>query len=116
MKRLTGRPPLGRAKRTKSVKVNFNDEEFDMVDIKSSRAGISRSEYVRQGALNAVVQGALSDEDRLLIYELKKLGANLNQIAHTGNAEGLFKVAIKAENLLDQMSYFILKLNKKLER
>ena len=68
--------------------VRFSDAQFDIIDIKSSRAGMSRSEYVREGALNATVVGVLSDEEKMLLHELKKLGPNLNQIAHHANAEG----------------------------
>lgn len=116
MKRFTGRPPLGRAKRTKSVKVNFTEEEFDVIDIKSSRAGMTRSEYVRQGALCSTVQGVLNEEEKSFIHELKKLGSNLNQIAHKANAEGFLKVARAAEMLLDYLSNFILKISKRIEK
>ena len=46
MKKSTGRPPLGQAKKSNAVTVRFSDAQFDIIDIKSSRAGMSRSEYV----------------------------------------------------------------------
>lgn len=111
----TGRPPLGAAKRDRQIKVSFNDTEFDIIDIKASRAGLSRSEYVRAGALNAEVNGVLSDEERMLLYELKKLGPNLNQIAHHANAEGYLSVAAKAEDIVDCIAGFILKLKNRIK-
>ena len=111
----TGRPPLGAAKRDRQVKVSFNDTEFDIIDIKASRAGLSRSEYVRAGALSSVVAGVLSDEERMLLYELKKLGPNLNQIAHHANAGGYLSVAAKAENIVDCIAGFILKLKNRIK-
>lgn len=78
-------------------------------------AGLSRSEYVRAGALNAEVSGVLSDEERMLLYELKKLGPNLNQIAHHANAGGYLSVAAKAEIIVDCIAGFILKLKNRIK-
>ena len=95
--------------------VRFSDAQFDIIDIKSSRAGMSRSEYVREGALNATVVGVLSDEEKMLLHELKKLGPNLNQIAHQANAEGYLSVADKAENIVDDIAKYILKLKPRIK-
>lgn len=115
MKKSTGRPPLGQAKKSNAVMVRFSDAQFDIIDIKSSRAGMSRSEYVREGALNATVAGVLSDEEKMLLYELKKLGPNLNQIAHHANSEGYRSVAYKAENIVDCIAGFVLKLKNRMK-
>ncbi len=115
MKKSTGRPPLGQAKKSNTVTVRFSDSQFDIIDIKASRAGLSRAEYVREGALNAEVTGVLSDEEKMLLHELKKLGPNLNQIAHHANAEGYRSVADKAEYLLDCIAKFILKLKNRMK-
>ena len=115
MKKSTGRPPLGQAKKSNAVMVRFSDAQFDIIDIKSARAGMSRSEYVREGALNATVVGVLSDEEKMLLHELKKLGPNLNQIAHQANAEGYLSVADKAENIVDDIAKYILKLKTRIK-
>ncbi len=115
MKKSTGRPPLGQAKKSNAVMVRFSDAQFDIIDIKSSHAGMSRSEYVREGALNATVVGVISDEEKMLLYELKKLGPNLNQIAHQANAEGFLSVADKAENIVDSIAKYILKLKTRIK-
>lgn len=115
MKKSTGRPPLGQAKKSNAVMVRFSDAQFDIIDIKSSRAGMSRSEYVREGALNATVVGVLSGEEKMLLHELKKLGPNLNQIAHQANAEGYRSVAGKAENIVDCIAGFVLKLKNRMK-
>lgn len=115
MKKSTGRPPLGQAKKGNAVMVRFNNAQFDIIDIKSSRAGMSRSEYVREGALNATVVGVLSDEEKMLLHELKKIGPNLNQLAHHANAEGYRCVADKAENIVDRIAGFVLKLKNRMK-
>ena len=115
MKKSTGRPPLGQVKKSNAVMVRFSNPQFDIIDVKASRAGMSRSEFVREGALNAEVIGVLSDEEKSLLHELKKLGSNLNQIAHHANAEGYLSVADKAEFILDCIAKFILKLKNRMK-
>ena len=93
MSRPTGRPSLGRKKRVHTLKLSFNDDEFDVIDIKASRAGMCKTVYGREAALNAEITGVLTDEEKMLLHELKKLGPNLNQVAHHANAEGFLSDA-----------------------
>lgn len=51
----------------------------------------------------------------MLLHELKKLGPNLNQIAHQANAEGYRSVAGKAENIVDGIAGFVLKLKNRMK-
>ena len=73
MKKSTGRPPLGQAKKSNVVMVRFSNPQFDIIHVKASRAGMGRSEFVREGALNAEVIVVLSDEEKSLLHELKNL-------------------------------------------
>lgn len=115
MSRPTGRASLGRKKRVHTLKLSFNDDEFDVIDIKASRAGMCKTVYGREAALNAEVTGVLTDEEKMLLHELKKLGPNLNQIAHHANAEGFLSVADKAENIVDSIAKYILKLKTRIK-
>lgn len=65
--------------------------------------------------MNAEVTGVLSDEEKMLLHELKKLGPNLNQIAHQANAEGYHGAADKAENLVDRIAAYVLKLKNRMK-
>ena len=65
--------------------------------------------------MNAEVTGVLSDEEKMLLYELKKLGPNLNQIAHQANAEGYHGAADKAANLVDRIAAYVLKLKNRMK-
>lgn len=116
MERSNGRPRLGAAKREKFVKVSFNDTEHDIIDIKARRAGLSKAEYVRKGALKAEVASILSDEEKGLLHELRKLGSNLNQIAHHANAEGFPGVAVKSESVIDEITFLVLKLKNRVRK
>ena len=115
--RLTnGRPRLGTAKRDRYVKISFNDGEYDRVDILSAKAGMNKAEYVRIRALEDVIIAFLADEEKSLIHELKKLGPNLNQIAHTGNTEGLTAIENRANLCLDMVADILINLKKRTQR
>lgn len=116
MEKSNGRPRLGAAKREKFVKVSFNETEHDIIDIKARRAGLSKAEYVREGALKAEVASILSDEEKGLLHELRKLGSNLNQLAHHANAEGFPGVAVKSENVIDEITFLVLKLKNRVRK
>ena len=116
MEKSNGRPRLGTAKRDKSIRGNFNDWEYDRVDILSAKAGMSKSEYVRVRALEDVIIAFLTDEEKALIHELKKLGSNLNQIAHKANAEGFTGSEDKANFCLDAIAEILINLKKRTQR
>lgn len=116
MDKSNGRPRLGSAKRDRYVKISFNDGEYDRVDILSAKAGMNKAEYVRIRALEDVIIAFLTDEEKALIHELKKLGPNLNQIAHRGNTEGLTAIENKANFCLDTMADILINLKKRTQR
>ena len=72
--------------------------------------------FSRQWALEDVIIAFLSDEEKALIHELKKLGPNLNQIAHTGNTEGLTAIEDKANFCLDMVADILINLKKRTQR
>ena len=113
MKKSNGRPSLGAAKRERHIKSNFNDSEYDRVDILSAKAGMTKAEYVRVRALEDVIIAFLTDEEKELLHELKKLGPNLNQIAHEAHLAGMTAVEDKANFCLDMMADILLNLKKR---
>ena len=116
MDKSNGRPRLGTAKRDRYVKISFNDGEYDRIDILSAKAGMNKAEYVRIRALEDVIIAFLTDEEKAIIHELKKLGPNLNQIAHRGNTEGLTAIENKANFCLDTMADILINLKKRTQR
>ena len=116
MEKTNGRPPLGAAKREKYVKSSFNEGEYDRVDILSAKAGMSKAEYVRVRALEDVIVAFLTDEEKELLYELKKLGPNLNQIAYEAHLAGLTPIEDRANFCLDLMTDILLNLKKRTQR
>ena len=116
MEKTNGRPPLGAAKREKFVKSSFNEGEYDRVDILSAKAGMSKAEYVRVRALEDVIVAFLTDEEKELLYELKKLGPNLNQIAHEAHLAGLTPIEDRANFCLDLVADNLLNLKKRTQK
>lgn len=116
MKKSNGRPSLGTAKRERHIKSSFNDSEYDRVDILAAKAGMTKAEYVRVRALQDVIVAFLTDEEKELLHELKKLGSNLNQIAHEAHLAGMTAVENKANYNLDLMADILLNLKKRTQR
>ena len=113
MHKSNGRPRLGSAKRDNYVKAGFNNMEKDRIEILSAKAGINKAVYVRERALNDVIIAFLSEEEKQLLHELKKLRPNLNQIAHEANSEGLSGIEDKANFCLDAIADILINLKKK---
>lgn len=64
------------------------DEEFDILNMKASTAGMSKSQYLR----NMILYGAAhkrslltQEESEKVLYELNRIGNNINQIAWRAN-------------------------------
>ncbi len=113
MHKSNGRPRLGSAKRDNYVKVGFNNMEQDRIEILAAKAGMNKAVYLRERALNDVIIAFLSDEEKQLLHELKKLGPNLNQIAHEANSEGLSGIEDKANFCLDTIADILINLKKR---
>ena len=103
-------------KRKRYFKVHLLEEELALLDVKASEAGMSKSEFIR----NMIVYGAAHErtmfskkDTATLIYELNRIGNNINQIAWVANAnkvvdEGEFEgVKIALMELLSEYDKFV---------
>lgn len=82
--------------------------EKNSIQKKSSQVGLSLSDYMRQMALDGHIKVRKSKHDFELVYELKKLGVNINQQTKKLNATGILPIELKRvlpklEKLLDQL-------------
>lgn len=78
-------------KRNILVRTRLTEEEKNVFDKRVEQANLSQSEFIRQAILNSKIKAApvkkgvdLKVEGELL-YELSKIGTNLNQIARYYN-------------------------------
>lgn len=81
--------PINRV-RTKQINVYLFEEELQLLETKSKEAGVSKSEYIR----NVIIFGSSQrntnfseEEAEKLIYEVGKIGNNINQIARYVNMQ-----------------------------
>jgi len=75
--------------RTKIVSARLTQDTFDIISAHAERLGLTRAGYVEHLIENRPLKIVRSQMDELtvpLINELKRIGNNLNQIAHARNA------------------------------
>lgn len=80
----------------KQIKVYFSPDDYDIIKSKAAAENVSMAELIRREvgleienapAPKSTHREAAATADPALLYELKKIGNNLNQIAKKVNAE-----------------------------
>lgn len=69
-------------------KYYINEYDYEKLKKRLSMLGLSESEYIRGLIKGHVPKGKPSKELTDLIYELNKIGNNINQIARVSNTTG----------------------------
>lgn len=75
--------------RTQVVSARLTNETYELVTEHAERMGLTRAGYIEHIIENKplrIVRGAMDELSVPLINELKRIGNNLNQIAHARNA------------------------------
>lgn len=90
------------------IKFRCTKKDRETIINNAKSAGLSLSEFVRIMALSGSVIIKQSDADFETVYQLKKLGVNLNQHAKLINSTGnisseLRRTLAKIEALIDQL-------------
>jgi hypothetical protein len=78
-------------KRGRQINVYLNDEEFQTLEYKADLTGFSKSDYLRAAIFinNITVQDRHWKGDmQKLVYEMNRIGNNINQIALRCNERG----------------------------
>ncbi len=73
----------------KLVKFRLSEELYNTLLIKASSTNKTVSEYMRESILNTNIKYDNSDNILNLIFQLKQIGNNLNQISHNLNIANL---------------------------
>ena len=76
-------------KRKNLFTLRLFDEELAILDAKADEAGMNKSDFLRNMILFGAAheRTAFSKEDsKALIYELNRIGNNINQLAYLSNA------------------------------
>lgn len=98
-------------KRNIRKEIQFNEDEYSLIERKSTIAGISTAMFIRNSALQQEIKAALSQEELNMIRRCQQLNVglsnNLNQIAKHCNTYGflpLYDSIIKLIKSID--TYF----------
>ncbi len=88
--------------------VRCTEDEKKKITLRAQEAGLNLSQYIRSMALNGKITIKQSDADFDTIFQLKKIGVNLNQHAKLINSTGalssdLNRTLLKIEQLIDQL-------------
>jgi len=65
--------------RSKEIKIRLTEEEYEQLLQRKTKPRLA--EWIRETCLNQKPKKEVSTVDPLLLYELNKIGVNLNQIA-----------------------------------
>lgn len=72
--------------RTKKITFRLTAEEYESIKAKVNKAGISQQQFLLKTALEKEIISI--KEFQTLMFQLKKIGANINQIAKHSNQTG----------------------------
>lgn len=88
-------------KRTKEIKIRVTADEFDQLQQRKTKQRLA--EWLREVALEQQPKKKPKPVDPVLLYQLNKIGVNLNQIAKALNdyrfTPNLIKIAVSLENI-----------------
>lgn len=93
-------------------KYYLNEKEDKILKEKCKKLNITYSKFIRNLILGYVHDDSLTIEIHNLIYELNKIGNNINQIAYVANSKGII-VQYNLEEELRKINKLVDELNDK---
>ena len=88
-------------KRNHRIVFYLNDDEFEAFDSKVKQASVSRESFIRDAVKGATIRANPPVNLHKLIWEIRRVGVNLNEILAIANARGLLDVPQLPKALLD---------------
>ena len=80
------------ADRTRRCEIRFTESEYHNLMAKAEKAGISVSALIRKSVDDCEVKAAPPADLHKLIWEIRRVGNNIDQILMIANARGLLDV------------------------
>lgn len=80
------------AERIRRCEIRFTEGEYRSLVSKAEKAGISASAFIRKSVDGCEVKAAPPADLHKLIWEIRRVGSNIDQILAIANAKGLFDV------------------------
>lgn len=83
--------------RMRRIDIRVTPEEQARIDERAGKAGLSRSEFIRNAAMTDKVTVKQAKHPNFqLIHELNKIGVNLNQVVHAAHIRGKLPKSLPA--------------------
>lgn len=86
-------------KRTKTIKVRLTEEELNSLNEKVKLTGLSCENYIRALIEGHIIKALPPDTFHTVIFHLRHIGSNLNQIAKVANTTGEIDTQQYKENV-----------------
>jgi hypothetical protein len=86
-------------KRTKTIKVRLTEDELKSLNEKVKLTGLSRENYIRALIEGHDIKALPPDTFHSVIFHLRHIGSNLNQIARVANTTGEIDTQQYKENV-----------------
>lgn len=107
-----GGRPVKAVKRESGIRVRLSKTEYYVIEQKANKAGMKISEWFRQAAKRATVQGRFTAEDMKILRMLTGMANNLNQLTKIAHQQGLLVIQRKCRELLSMIDDTLKYLNK----
>lgn len=79
-------------KRIQEIKIRFSPDELAALNEQVKKAGISREQFCRNAIQGVVIRENPPADLHKLIWEIRRVGNNIDQILTIANARGLLDV------------------------
>ena len=79
-------------KRTHEIKIRFSPDELATLNEQVKKAGISREQFCRNAIQGVAIRENPPADLHKLIWEIRRVGNNIDQILTIANARGLLDV------------------------
>ena len=86
-------------KRTKTIKVRLTEDELKSLNEKVKLSGLSRENYIRSVIGGHDIKALPPDSFHTVIFHLRHIGNNLNQISRVANSSGEIDTQKYMENV-----------------
>lgn len=80
------------AERTRRCEIRFTESEYRSLTAKAEKAGISVSTLIRKSVDECEVKAAPPADLHKLIWEIRRVGNNIDQILMIANSKGILNI------------------------
>ena len=108
---MSQRHSRGKRQRTKILPIRMSAAELQTIGERAHICGKGVSTYMREVALGSVPRARPQRLEKKAVYQLSRIGTNLNQLARIANTTGRIDFARRLEEVLGQITDAIERLS-----